>query len=259
MAAAEQALMSQLGWSGQGLISAVGAHPDDSSSSGSSGAAGSGSNGVGSGAGQAAAAAGIRKRPLQGTGGGNSAGSLGVLGNIFGSSGGPSSSSSTAPKSFVPSTKELPSSSASGTSSTNVRAAATSSTKSTRKGVVQQARTQDQQGQNQLAGRQQKGLDPKVVRDKVKLVALDMDGTLLDSSSRIPQSAVEAIRGVVAARRRDGVRVVLATGKARPAALAAARDAGLEGGWWFVAVCAQHAAVSVIDWGRVTRPMFFDM
>jgi hydroxymethylpyrimidine pyrophosphatase-like HAD family hydrolase len=59
----------------------------------------------------------------------------------------------------------------------------------------------------------------------VPLVALDMDGTLLDSSSRIRPESAEAIRAAAAL----GVRVVLATGKARPAAIAACRDAGLEG------------------------------
>jgi magnesium-transporting ATPase (P-type) len=52
-----------------------------------------------------------------------------------------------------------------------------------------------------------------------------MDGTLLDSSSRIRPESAEAIRAATAL----GVRVVLATGKARPAAIAACRDAGLEG------------------------------
>jgi hydroxymethylpyrimidine pyrophosphatase-like HAD family hydrolase len=59
----------------------------------------------------------------------------------------------------------------------------------------------------------------------VPLVALDMDGTLLDSSSRIRPDSADAIRAATAL----GVRVVLATGKARPAAIAACRDAGLEG------------------------------
>lgn len=60
---------------------------------------------------------------------------------------------------------------------------------------------------------------------RVPLVALDMDGTLLDSSSNIRQESAEAIRAAAAA----GVKVILATGKARPAAIAACRKARLEG------------------------------
>mmetsp|Transcript_27098 Transcript_27098/g.73240 ORF Transcript_27098/g.73240 Transcript_27098/m.73240 type:complete len:273 (+) Transcript_27098:348-1166(+) len=52
-----------------------------------------------------------------------------------------------------------------------------------------------------------------------------MDGTLLDNSSRIHPDSAEAIRAACAA----GVRVVLATGKARPAAIRAADMAGLAG------------------------------
>ncbi|KAL6759257.1 HAD-like domain-containing protein [Haematococcus lacustris] len=52
-----------------------------------------------------------------------------------------------------------------------------------------------------------------------------MDGTLLNSSSRISSATAAAVRAVC----QSGVMVVLATGKARPAALAAAREAGLEG------------------------------
>lgn len=59
----------------------------------------------------------------------------------------------------------------------------------------------------------------------VRLVALDMDGTLLDSSSRILPSSALAIRAAL----ERGVRVILATGKARPAAIAACRLAGLAG------------------------------
>lgn len=59
----------------------------------------------------------------------------------------------------------------------------------------------------------------------MSLVALDMDGTLLDSSSNITPDSAAAIRAAIAA----GVKVILATGKARPAAIAAARKAGLEG------------------------------
>lgn len=60
---------------------------------------------------------------------------------------------------------------------------------------------------------------------RVPLVALDMDGTLLDSSSNITPESAEVIRAAASA----GVQVILATGKARPAAIAAARKAKLEG------------------------------
>ncbi|KAI8470741.1 MAG: HAD-like protein [Monoraphidium minutum] len=59
----------------------------------------------------------------------------------------------------------------------------------------------------------------------VRLVAIDMDGTLLDSRSKILPSSAAAIRAAL----RAGVRVVLATGKARPAAIAACEAAGLAG------------------------------
>lgn len=59
----------------------------------------------------------------------------------------------------------------------------------------------------------------------VRLVALDMDGTLLDSKGRIRPSAVAAIKAACA----QGTQVVLATGKARPAALKACTLAGLAG------------------------------
>lgn len=52
-----------------------------------------------------------------------------------------------------------------------------------------------------------------------------MDGTLLDSSSRVLPSSVTAIRAALAA----GVTVMLATGKARPAAMAAMAAVGLAG------------------------------
>ncbi|KAG2488445.1 hypothetical protein HYH03_012952 [Edaphochlamys debaryana] len=57
----------------------------------------------------------------------------------------------------------------------------------------------------------------------IQIVALDLDGTLLNSRSRMLPCSVAAIRAAAAA----GVTVVAATGKARPAALAAAAAAGL--------------------------------
>ena len=59
----------------------------------------------------------------------------------------------------------------------------------------------------------------------VKLLALDMDGTLLDSQSRVLPSSVKALKAALAA----GVTVCLATGKARPAAISAMARVGLAG------------------------------
>mmetsp|Transcript_34668 Transcript_34668/g.89999 ORF Transcript_34668/g.89999 Transcript_34668/m.89999 type:complete len:268 (-) Transcript_34668:105-908(-) len=52
-----------------------------------------------------------------------------------------------------------------------------------------------------------------------------MDGTLLNSASRVSAATAEALRGALA----RGLRVVLATGKARPAAVAALGAVGLAG------------------------------
>lgn len=54
---------------------------------------------------------------------------------------------------------------------------------------------------------------------------LKKDGTLLNSKSMIAPASVSAIKAALD----RGVHVIAATGKARPAALAAARAAGLEG------------------------------
>ena len=59
----------------------------------------------------------------------------------------------------------------------------------------------------------------------VKLLALDMDGTLLDSQSKVLPSSVKALKAALAA----GVLVCLATGKARPAAMSAMARVGLAG------------------------------
>ena len=53
-------------------------------------------------------------------------------------------------------------------------------------------------------------------------VVIDMDGTALNSSSKMAQSTVEALRDLIAADKK----VVVATGKARVAAQAAFTDAG---------------------------------
>jgi len=65
----------------------------------------------------------------------------------------------------------------------------------------------------------------RATEKRVQLLALDMDGTLLNSSSRVDPSSVEALHAALA----TGVKVCLATGKARPAALNAMRFVGLAG------------------------------
>ncbi|PSC68822.1 Haloacid dehalogenase-like hydrolase family isoform 2 [Micractinium conductrix] len=62
-------------------------------------------------------------------------------------------------------------------------------------------------------------------RTEAQLLALDMDGTLLDSSSRVLPSSVAAIQAALA----RGITVFLATGKARPAAIRAMQAVGLAG------------------------------
>ncbi|GMH33966.1 hypothetical protein BSKO_01800 [Bryopsis sp. KO-2023] len=59
----------------------------------------------------------------------------------------------------------------------------------------------------------------------IQLISLDMDGTLLNSRSKILDSSRDAIRAVLA----KGIKVMLATGKARPAALSACGNVGLAG------------------------------
>lgn len=60
---------------------------------------------------------------------------------------------------------------------------------------------------------------------EIRLIALDMDGTLLNSTSSILPSSVAAIRAALD----RGVSVILATGKARPAAMTAMQAVGLCG------------------------------
>lgn len=62
------------------------------------------------------------------------------------------------------------------------------------------------------------------MNDMVKLIALDLDGTLLDPTGHIPQSARDAI----AQARAAGVRVVLNTGRPIPEAIHFAREAGCD-------------------------------
>ena len=58
----------------------------------------------------------------------------------------------------------------------------------------------------------------------VKLIALDLDGTLLDPNGVVTQKAKEAIRTA----REAGVKVVLSTGRAVPEALYFTREAGCD-------------------------------
>lgn len=62
------------------------------------------------------------------------------------------------------------------------------------------------------------------MNDMIELIALDLDGTLLDPSGQIPQSAKNAI----AKARQAGVRVVLNTGRPIPEAIYFARQAGCD-------------------------------
>lgn len=60
----------------------------------------------------------------------------------------------------------------------------------------------------------------------IQLVCLDMDGTLLNSASQISHITARVLRQCIAV---EGVTVMLATGKARPAAMSACSAAGLTG------------------------------
>ena len=71
--------------------------------------------------------------------------------------------------------------------------------------------------------RAQDVLSEKGRAKEVKLVALDLDGTLLDSKQSVRPATVAAIREAMA----RGVRFMAATGKARPAALEVLARAGL--------------------------------
>jgi rRNA maturation RNase YbeY len=62
-------------------------------------------------------------------------------------------------------------------------------------------------------------------RSDVKLICLDMDGTLLDSNSCVLESSVEALHMAM----KNDIKVILATGKARPAAIKAMEGARLMG------------------------------
>lgn len=68
-------------------------------------------------------------------------------------------------------------------------------------------------------------IDIKLEIPDIKLITIDMDGTLLDSGNRIGNKTRDAI---IAAKEK-GVEVVLATGKARPGAISACKNFGLYG------------------------------
>lgn len=57
------------------------------------------------------------------------------------------------------------------------------------------------------------------------MVAIDLDGTLLSSQNQILNSSKSAIMSALS----KGVKIILATGKARPGALAACGSVGLSG------------------------------
>ena len=79
----------------------------------------------------------------------------------------------------------------------------------------------------------------------VKLIALDLDGTLLDAAGGITQASRDAI----ARARRAGVRVVLNTGRAGPEAAWFARTAGCDG----LLSCVGGAALVNGETGKTLR------
>lgn len=79
----------------------------------------------------------------------------------------------------------------------------------------------------------------------IKLIALDLDGTLLDPAGVITQGAKDAI----AAARAAGVRVVLNTGRPIPEAIHFAHQAGCDG----YLSCLGGAALVDSDSGKVLR------
>lgn len=70
--------------------------------------------------------------------------------------------------------------------------------------------------------------------DCIKLVCIDMDGTLLNSDSKITEYTAEIIRTCL---QLEGLTFLLATGKARPAAIAACNAVGLAGTLPLLALC----------------------
>eukprot|EP00775_Hariotina_reticulata_P003247 gene3247-3523_t len=109
-----------------------------------------------------------------------------------------------------------------GDSTTNHEAASSNGAESRRRSSSSSFSSQES---TSSSSRQGSSTARRKQQPRVPLVALDMDGTLLDSQSKIKAESAEVIRAATAA----GVRVLLATGKARPAAIAACRQANLEG------------------------------
>eukprot|EP01025_Chloroclados_australasicus_P067994 TRINITY_DN9432_c0_g1_i5.p2 TRINITY_DN9432_c0_g1~~TRINITY_DN9432_c0_g1_i5.p2 ORF type:complete len:419 (-),score=51.63 TRINITY_DN9432_c0_g1_i5:1222-2325(-) len=86
-------------------------------------------------------------------------------------------------------------------------------------------RLKKQQKSSQLFSSNGPLLITKQSTNDIKLLALDMDGTLLNSSSKILPSSAEAIKAALS----KGVQVIVATGKARPGAIKAAEELDLVG------------------------------
>jgi hypothetical protein len=70
--------------------------------------------------------------------------------------------------------------------------------------------------------------------DSIQLVCMDMDGTLLNSDSKITEYTAETIRRCL---QLGGLKFLLATGKARPAAIEACNAVGLAGTLPLLALC----------------------
>jgi Cof subfamily protein (haloacid dehalogenase superfamily) len=84
-----------------------------------------------------------------------------------------------------------------------------------------------------------------------KLVALDVDGTLVDWENRMTDAVREAVHAVKDA----GIHVVISTGRAIPGVLDAARNIGLEGG---TAVASNGAVVHTYHPVDVVHTVTFD-
>ncbi|HUA08837.1 MAG TPA: Cof-type HAD-IIB family hydrolase [Candidatus Acidoferrales bacterium] len=79
----------------------------------------------------------------------------------------------------------------------------------------------------------------------IRLIALDLDGTLLDPSERISPAS----RAAVTAARQQGVRVVIVTGRGSDDPLEIARDLGLTD----PLICAHGALTKAVPSGRELR------
>lgn len=92
---------------------------------------------------------------------------------------------------------------------------------------------------------------PMSVGWRPKLVALDVDGTVLDHDGSLPAEVRAAVRSVVAA----GVPVVLATGRSWHGTLPVVEQLGLPGG---LSVCSNGAVVIDYPPERVVQAITFD-